>query len=255
MAAMALGNWKTVESLLQAHADPLQVTASGSDALMKACAIGNAETVKHWLARFPDWDLERQEKWAGFTALGFAVGLGTTKQPLVKVLLEARANVHHVNSGGGNLLCSLAHKEGADLATLALLLEAGCSVNHALLPRNPAVKVFYRGMCFLEICTGSRLFAECAMWHGSTPLHFAAKRGDVPLVKSLLEAKALVQKNRQARTPLDVARAFFGLVPATLEAAFAEHRQPCRAPKARKCLGCSLLEGPRSPTAPNDRAV
>jgi len=231
MAAMAFGNWNTVERLLEARANPLQVTASGSDALMQACSMGNVDTVVHWLARFPDWDLERQERCAGFTALGFAVATGSTKAPLVKALLSLRANVHHVNSGGGNYLCSLAHKEAQDLATLALLLEAGCNVNHVMLPCRHTVKVFFKGMHFLGRITGSRLFEEYAMIYGSTPLHLAAKRGDAVLVKALLEAAACVQKNHQARTPLDVALAFFGEVPAALKAAFAEHGHPCKVPQ------------------------
>merc|ERR1712107_575707 len=123
---------------------------------------------------------------------------------LVRVLLEARAGIDHVNAGGGTLLTSLAQKEFGDSATLELLLGAGCSVNQQCKPQSFKAKALYRAAQMLAKFTHrphhSRLVADLAMIEGLTPLHFAAKRGDVDLVTALLSARALPLRNSQGHT-------------------------------------------------------
>jgi len=231
-AALAFGNFDVVDLLLASRADPLQRVGFGADHLMLACMVGNVANVKCWLKRFPEWDLSRPDFFFRYNALFSAVGIGQNKQELVRVLLAARAGIQHINAGGGTLLTSLAQKEFNDIATLELLLGAGCSLNQQCQPGSFKAKALCRAAQMLAKCTHrSRLVADLAMIEGSTPLHFAAKRGDVDLVTALLSARALPLRNRQGHTPLDAARNFFRELPEPLAAAMSlrepSESRPC----------------------------
>jgi len=226
MAALAFGKFDTVEELLQAGVDPKQSNLFNQDALMLACFVGNASNVASWLSRFPNWDLERTDTLVGYTALFYAVALGASRSKLVRVLLEARANAQHIGYGGHTLLTAMAQKEICDLEVLELLLEAGCSVNKTCRPRSLGSASLYGSARLISCLSSGRLAAEFALLHGSTPLHLAAKRGDVNLVKALLERRALPLRNSQGRMPLEVAQSFFVLLPPVLEAALALPGEP-----------------------------
>ena len=162
-----------------------------------------------------------------------AVCSGIDKEPVLKVLMEAKADLKQKRRWGGDssLLCMVANNEDSQCGALRLLMENGCDVNatwsaHSTL-FSTALKAARLGSKLLP----DRPLQELSVLQGSTPLllarksfilsipfysfglsrHFAAKRGDVEMVRQLITAKADVHcRNREGRRPIDVARSFFG---------------------------------------------
>ena len=112
LAAMSFASWEVVSALLAASADPLRRdTAWSMDAVMHAALHSRAENVQRYLEEFPNWDLERQNKYQ-MTALNFAARYGSGEPALstVNALLAAGANrstcdergtlaIHHASMG------------------------------------------------------------------------------------------------------------------------------------------------------------
>ena len=84
---MVHGNWRCVEALLDAGADPYARTVPkrGSFDVLHwwATQCGPVEHLHRWLQRFPDWELERLSQY-GHTALFLACTHGPNKMPMVR---------------------------------------------------------------------------------------------------------------------------------------------------------------------------
>lgn len=222
-AAMAFASWETVQALLDNGADPFARAANGMDAFFFACCLGNLENIKGWLKNFPKWDIERTIPIVGMSPLCAAVCSGTNKAPVLKALLEGGAKLTQKHRWGGesSLLCMVANNEDSQCEALQVLLDCGCEVNTTW---NAHTQFFAGALKMVRM--GSKLLPdrplqELALLQHSTPLHFAAKRGDVEMVRQLICAGADVhRRNKEGRRPIDVARSFFGgQVPIALSAA------------------------------------
>jgi len=179
---------------------------------MMASIFGRTDNVKFWLDRFPDWDLERKNKFNGGFALCQAVFLGPHRLELVKLLLDHGASVDRRSDLGGSVLTALCECEDGSPELLQLLLD---HMNATQL--NRWLKYQVRGgtwkwrtirrlACFLARykLTDSGLLTAFAHETGSTALHYAVRRGDVDVVNILLERGAdPTIKNNLGMSPVD----------------------------------------------------
>mmetsp|Transcript_30138 Transcript_30138/g.76154 ORF Transcript_30138/g.76154 Transcript_30138/m.76154 type:complete len:679 (-) Transcript_30138:137-2173(-) len=268
MVATAFASPDTVSALIEARADPYAVNARGVCSLMTAACKGSHEVIQFWLQRFPKWDLERTEQGIGISVSAITALSGVRKAPIINTLLEARAELKKRNTWGreGLLLALIATNEDSDEDALKLLLDHGCDPNLPWRSHDMKWRAMLKGVNFVQRCSRSRVVMELGLIEGATPLHFAAKRGDVKFVKLLMQARATPQANSAGHTPLDVARRFFGdHVPKLLEDALLTSAGVGSAdPKAR---GAALAEvhpavpdagihpGAAEPTAPTVEVI
>jgi len=217
MSAMLYGTPETVEALLDARADPL-ARAHGSrfSPLVYATVRGRADNVQQLLRRVPNWPMELTDK-NGLTVACVASLLPVVtieaSAPVLRALLDAGAH-HHTSDcwgGAGGCMIMAALSEDTDLRVLELLLERGHDVNERWQCRDRAMAAQMLAMRLRARCSRRRFAQEVAMLDGATSLHCAAKRGDVEMIRFLLDAKADTSvRNAQRCTPLDVARRFQG---------------------------------------------
>merc|ERR1711933_668663 len=133
-------------------------------------------------------------------------------------------DVHMAPRWGGSatMLCLMAVSEDPDLEAAKVLLELKCDPNESWKPTRCVWKNFFTAMRKAPTSKGTRWLDEFAMMAGATPLHFAAKRGDVAFTRMLVSAGGRVDiKNSQGHTPIEVAQQFFVEVPPLLQDALA----------------------------------
>ena len=199
MAAMMLASPEVVSMLLESGANVESVDVMGNDAFMFASVFGRPKNLQCWLERVKDWDLNRQNTVLGGCALGLAVYMGANKLETVKVLLDAGARLDFRTFNGGCVLTSTVANEDTDPEILRLVLQKlklSLSdddfigrVNYRTKPTtwkwksiNVVAKTLYR----MGI-SKTGLMKFLAFEAGTTALNFAVIRGDVEIVKILLE--------------------------------------------------------------------
>ncbi len=188
MIAARLGNAQAVAALLAHGADPNAKEAShGQTALMWAAAEGHADVVnlllkagadvkartKAWTQRVMlccqyyegDGDGAALVQKGGYTPLLFAAQAGDPDS--VRLLIAAGADIKDAAADGTNAVIIAEHAGHGD--TAAVLLAAGADPN--------------------------------AAGGGYTALHLAAMKGDLPLVKVLLEHGADINARQQKGSP------------------------------------------------------
>jgi ankyrin repeat protein len=202
MAAMMTASPEIVSILLEAGANANSLDAMGNDAFMYASTCGRPKNLKCWFERVKDWDLNRQNTVLGGCALGHAVYMGANKLETVKVLLNAGARLDYRTFGGGTILTGVVENEDSDPDVIRLILEKLKSssdsktfislVNY----QRKSTTFKWKSIYFIAKAlyrTGvskSGLMASLAIDAGTTPLNLAVVRGDVEIVKLLLEAGA-----------------------------------------------------------------
>mmetsp|Transcript_27000 Transcript_27000/g.62833 ORF Transcript_27000/g.62833 Transcript_27000/m.62833 type:complete len:719 (+) Transcript_27000:106-2262(+) len=260
-AAMAFASWDTVTTLLDCGADPKLKCSNGMDALFFACCIGNLPNIQGWLARFPVWDQERRIPIMGMNPFCAAACSGTNKGPVIRHLLEAGAQPEDPKRWGGRaaIVSLLANNEDSQIEALQVLLDSGVDVNQKWTPHTSLFAGVLKAVRVMGAAFPDRPLKELAVLEGSTPLHFAAKRGDVDMVKQLVLAGADVQiRNYQGKRPIDVARTFFGgQVPQALSEALLADPEALKSKDtvqlryiphgaAQPILQCAMLEQPEA---------
>jgi len=222
MLAMASAKTETIAALLDARADPYHQDCKSLDAFQIACCRGRVDNVKFWLARFPDWQLERKATDIGLDAAAIACACRKHSAPVLTELFKAGAIMQKRDIWGGEgLMMSLVcNNEDSEEDALRVLLAQGCDPNVAWRAHDLKWSMITKAVGVATRCSQSRVLMDLALLQGSTGLHFAAKRGDVKFVRILREAGALSTKNAAGHTPIDVARRFYGdAIPPLLEEA------------------------------------
>ncbi len=137
---------------------------------------------------------------AGATALHESVRrMGANKLETVKVLLDAGASLNYRTFGGGNVLTGAVENEDSDPEVVRLILEnlksthiseqLSSIVNYRRTPTTFKWKGIYfvaKSLYRTSLST-SGLMKHLAMEVGTTSLNLAVARGDIEIVKILLE--------------------------------------------------------------------
>ena len=192
--SMSFSSVQIVTMLLEKGADPYATEKNGMDSLMLACMLGRTQNVKFWISKFQDWDINRGNIVNGSTALHCAVFFGRNKLDVVRALLERErgASVNVLNHGGASVLSNAVDSVDSNVNVVDYLLNQTnqqYGVNHRRRALRKKWKLIYglaRGLYRFGVVT-SGLFAELASESGSTPLQYAASRGEVEMVELLME--------------------------------------------------------------------
>ena len=202
MIAMASASPEVVSMLLESGANVESVDVMGNDACMFASMFGRPKNLKCWLEKVKDWDLNRQNTMFGGSALGHAVYLGANKVESVKVLLDASASLDFRTFGGGNALTCAVENEDSDPDVVRIILEkvkSSCSpkefssiVNYKKKSSTFKWKTirFVAKALYRTGVSKTVLMEYLAVQSGTTALNLAVMRGDVEIVKILLESGA-----------------------------------------------------------------
>ena len=167
----------------------------GNDALMMAAILGRVDNVRFWLTKYETWNLERRNKIVGGTVLGHTLYAGSNKLKMVKVLVEAGANLEYSSYTGGTALHNIAECEDSDPNVLKFVIaHVKDSASLKSKPTTLLWKCFFlaaKSLYRLGISSKSggvvNFFARES---GTTPLHRAIVRGDLEIVRMLLDAGA-----------------------------------------------------------------
>jgi len=226
-AAMIFARWDTVEVLIKAGASPESRMWNGMDTVFGAACIGNLSNARKFLDLYPAWNLNRTDSQVNVNALCVATLSLQEKQPVLKCMLERGGELLYPKQWGNMhcLLCAASMNEDSDLEAVKYLIEQGADVNGMWRPHDMKWTVMCKGIEFMSKRSSARIFKDLAMMDGATPLHFAAKRGDLAMVEALLEMNAdPTIENKQGKTPLAVAMDFFGqaTLPTQLKEVFAQ---------------------------------
>jgi len=203
MIAMGFASPEIISMLLESGANVERVDVMGNDAFMFASIFGRSENLQYWLHRVKDWDLSRQNIVFGGCALGHAVYTGANKLETVKVLLNAGARVDYRTFSGGTALTGAVENEDSDPEVVRLVLEKLKQISsnseeftsHVNYQRHSATFkwksiYFVAKTLYRTGVSKSGLMRSLAIDAGTTPLNLAAVRGDIEIVKILLENDA-----------------------------------------------------------------
>ena len=199
MSAMMVASPEVVLMLLESGANVESVDLMGHDACMFASGFGRSKNLQCWLESVKDWDVNRTDKRFGGTLLNKATYMGANKLETVKVLLDAGASVEYRTFSGSSALTNAVENEDSDPDVVRIILEKfklSCSPKQFALIVNfkrKSTTMKWKGIYFLAKAvhrtgtskTGLMAFLACES--GTTALNYAVMRGDVEIVKILLE--------------------------------------------------------------------
>jgi ankyrin repeat protein len=130
------------------------------------------------------------------------------KKEIVKLLLDAKANVHSSKDGGWNALMG-ASDEGY-LEIVKMLVNKGADVNAktAYYKRTVLMRSIYHNQTkVVEYLIDKGADVNAVDRFGITPMHFAAQQGNKDIIKLLLKKQANINaKDKYGRTPLRMAK-------------------------------------------------
>lgn len=178
MAAMVFSDFITVEALLDAKADPKK-TISGISPLHFAGCRGNIGNVEGWMRRFPEYDVNRNDRVFGMTPAALNAMNGVQKGSIIEALVAAGCDLRTSPKWGGEgtMLCLMAVSEDPDLQAIKMILDLNCDPNQPFRPTRCTWKTIYSVMRHTPAVLATRWTEEYAMMPESTPLHFAAGFG------------------------------------------------------------------------------
>ena len=199
MGAMGFASSEMVTLLLENGANVHCVDVMGSDAFMFGCAFARKKNVECFLRYHPTWHMEKQNTILGGYALANALYMGPNNLETVQFLLDFGARTNMKTSTGGTVLTTIVENEDSDPETLRLILRRLRSstmtdtnflreLNYRREPQTMKWRVVYfAAKSAFRFGTSSCLLQKLAIEAGGTPLNSAILRGDVEIVKILLE--------------------------------------------------------------------
>ena len=198
-AAMAWGSPDIVSMLLAYGANTNSIDVMGNDAFMYASVYGRVENIVRWIQDVKNVDLEKCNSVLGATSIFAAVNMGSNKFDTVSVLLKQGARVDAMTHAGFSVPMAACANEDSDPNVVKEILklyddakDRTFNINYRMRSQTTKWKLL-RGTAKLMVRTGlskSNLMSRLAHGAGMTALHYAARRGDVEIVKLLLEAGA-----------------------------------------------------------------
>jgi hypothetical protein len=198
-AAMAWGSPDIVSMLLAYGANTNSIDVMGNDAFMYASVYGRVENIVRWIQDVKNVDLEKCNSVLGATSIFAAVNMGSNKFATVSVLLKHGVRVDAMTHAGFSVLMAACANEDSDPNVVKEVLklyddakDRTFNINYRMRSQTTKWKLL-RGTAKMMIRTGlskSNLMSRLAHGTGMTALHYAARRGDVEIVKLLLEAGA-----------------------------------------------------------------
>ena len=210
MAGMAFARWEIVELLLDAGARHTVRDSVGNDAFMQAAVFGRTDNIRHFLARFPCYNLDRRNKF-GMSALAATLLYGTNAFATVKVLVKAAAPLPAL------ALHFAAANPNTDPEMVEWLLRYNDGqflrkLNLRNMPRSNVWRAVHCTTRALAWCGTTNNLVETLAWqHGATPLHYAAAFGHFSTAAVLANAGARRDvKNAQGLLPECLGRKVFG---------------------------------------------
>ena len=264
MAARKAGNSLTVKRLIERGADVNVANTYGSTALMAAASAGDMDSVRLLLDAGADINAQPNMNVDGFifgggrTPLMWAAFLGN--EPLAKLLLERGAKIDAFTPVGSALGQAA---WGGQVGAARLLLEAGAPVDQRDLianytPLHWAASSELASPALVELLLSHHADANAEggqpvdnfLGVTQTPLMLAHKRGDTPIVKSLLNAgaKAPAQDGKarekvagESKTVAEAIQRALPLLTKTAEdsaATFVKHAS------RQKCISCHQQQLP-----------
>ena len=169
------------------------------------------------MREFPQWEVDSLDSMGG-TALSYATFLGGgDPNTITKAMLELKGvSDAAVNNLGATLLHCAAGNPDARAGLMRTLLKRPglkATVNMPMLPRNFKFRMVYRVSRFAVRALGSNngVFKNFRACYKQTPLHCAARWGNLEVVKVLIGAGAdCGAKDGRGLTPMEAARVGFG---------------------------------------------
>jgi ankyrin repeat protein len=245
--AASFCNWEMVKLLLNAGADPrARFGKARTTALMMAGMFGRVKVLDNWMKRLRHkigqaskklvtavvssgdhggrgnaetrWHLGQRDKVGGLTALAFGIFFapGSRSLAVARTIIATGANPSCRNIMGGTLLHLAASNPDASGELIRGLLDyPGISafLNTAMAPQG-WWRPFFWGWDRLERlrCTKESTFlTNYRIAARQTPLHAAARWGNLDVVRELVSAGAsLVSRDGRGLTPLGGAGVAFG---------------------------------------------
>jgi len=196
MAAMMLACPDVVSTLLEYGACVDSVDVMGNDALMLSSVLGQFKNIRFWTENVKGWDLSKNNTILGGTALSCALYLGPSKFETVNVLLNGGARLDYRSFIGHTVLTTTSANEDSNPNVLRLIIEKLKENNllvHHINCQQRATTLKWKTIYFVAKTlyragvSRARLMGSIALWPGITPLGLAVIRGDVEIVKILLE--------------------------------------------------------------------
>lgn len=204
-----------IKVLLDAGSDPNYVGSGAPGPPMHAAVWMNNKAALQALLKHGkgQLDIDQGTKLNNASALGVAAYAGTPE--IVELLIDAGANVTHLNDMGTSLLTNAAENPATTPDMLARICASKLlDVNYACKPRTRKWYLIERVFELVykrNLMPKTDLVMDVAHTRGSTALHFAARHGHLPLVVWLLQHGAhesLRVRNKLGFRPIDMATLF-----------------------------------------------
>ena len=174
------GDLIKVQTALENGANPNAKDNNGLTPLHIAARNGHVEIVKLLLEHGANPNTKNDYGW---TPLHYASYRGHVE--IVKLLLERSANPNTKDNNGWTPLHIAAHK--GDVEIVKLLLERSANPNTKIDNISTLIYIVTQGENAFDV---AKVLLERGINIGSTPLHIAAYKGHVEIVKILLERGA-----------------------------------------------------------------
>jgi len=202
-AAVAEANTEKVTRLAADKALLEEINGAGQTPLLQALSTRNAELVELLLKAGAD---PRQADLNGNSALHYAVNSKNIR--LLKLILPAVANPDPVNSEGKTPLLLAAESGTVDM--IEVLMQAGADYNRKDLRGNTVLHILslkpgYGREALVKKIASMVRDVNIRNFDDHTPLHLAAKTGNLAALRSLLDAGARID----ARLPDGATVLFF----------------------------------------------